>query len=275
MMTLDILICTIGEGIRNVPDMLLAPRNDVRYVVSWQVDNPSVEQFSFLTEAFSTRRDVEVYTLEGKGLSRNRNNALEHAGSDICMIADDDCKYTDSQIDTIIKTYERSMGADLICFEAIASDGTPLKKYPNESMEYSDAVRSGYYPSSVEITFRRSAVVGRIEFNELFGLGSAHLNCGEESVFLHDALRKGLVAVFVPEVICTTSTDTTGIRFLSDIKAQRSKGAVFRYVYGRFGGLWHCLKEVCHHTVFNHSNPIFLLKNMLYGYNYCNSNIQS
>lgn len=274
MMTLDILICTIGEGIRNVPDMLLAPRNDVRYVVSWQVDNPSAEQFSFLTAAFSARKDIRVYTLEGKGLSRNRNNAMKYAESDICLIADDDCKYTDSQIDNIINTYGKAEGADLICFEANTSGGTPIKKYPNESMEYTKAVHSGYYPSSFEISFRRSTVVGKIKFNELFGLGSEQLNCGEESVFLHDALRKGLSAVFVPDVICTTPAGTTGTRFLSDIKVQRSKGAVFRYVYGRFGGLWHCLKEVCHHTVFNHSNPLFLLKNMLYGYNYCNSNIQ-
>lgn len=274
MMTLDILICTIGEGIRNVPDMLLAPRDDVRYVVSWQVDNPSAEQFSYLTAAFSARKDIMVYTLEGKGLSRNRNNAMKYAESDICLIADDDCKYTDSQIDNIINTYGKAEGADLICFEANTSDGTPIKKYPNESMEYTKAVHSGYYPSSFEISFRRSTVVGKIKFNELFGLGSEQLNCGEESVFLHDALRKGFSAVFVPDVICTTPAGTTGTRFLSDIKVQRSKGAVFRYVYGRFGGLWHCLKEVCHHTVFNHSNPLFLLKNMLYGYNYCNSNIQ-
>ena len=44
MMTLDILICTIDEGIEKVPKVLMPPRDGVRYVVSMQYTQKTMKE---------------------------------------------------------------------------------------------------------------------------------------------------------------------------------------------------------------------------------------
>ena len=278
IMKLCILISTIGKGIDRIPNMLLPERNDVQYVISWQTgcvgkeDTKSISDFQGYQELFSQRNDVKLVMLHGKGLSRNRNNALSHSEGDICLIADDDCHYNNEYFDSIIDLYKQNPDIDIALFRVINSEGKFHKKYPEHTLPYKDAVLKGYFPSSVEMTFRKKSI-GSLRFNELFGLGSDYLCCGEEDVFLHDAINQGLNIQVVPKVIVMTGSNTTGVNFLSDIKVQRSKGATFRYCFGRSGGLWHCVKEALHHLVYTRINPLPLFKNMLDGYNYCNSNI--
>jgi hypothetical protein len=80
-MTLDILICTIDEGILRVPEVLMSPRGDVRYVVSMQWTSPragrkdeEVEEslLEQVPEVLREREDVTLTFLEGKGLSREK-----------------------------------------------------------------------------------------------------------------------------------------------------------------------------------------------------------
>ena len=270
MMTLDILICTIGERINRVPQMLLPQRDNVNYIVSWQTDGVSFGQFSALTQAFSSRRDVKVFTLEGRGLSRNRNNAIDHSTADICLIADDDCLYTAEQIDRIMQVYQSNTIDDIICFMASTFDGQPLKHYPIASRSYAEALKEGYYPSSVEITFRRQRIDG-LRFNEQFGLGSGRYAFGEEFIFMKDAADRRLNILFKNETIVRTEGSTTGGKFLTDPLYQQSKGAVFGYCYPRSQAVILCLKEAYHHMRHNKANPFTILKNMLYGVNHCNT----
>ena len=91
-MTLQLLICTFNDGIKRIPDLLLPPIDGVEYLVSWQqADDFTPHE---LPEEIADRSDVEVTTLPGLGLSRNRNNCFLHASADICLICDDDCRYT-------------------------------------------------------------------------------------------------------------------------------------------------------------------------------------
>ena len=71
-MTLEILICTIDEGINRVADMLLPQATGLRYLVSWQ----QTGKVAPMVPARLRRPDVHVFTLQGNGLSHNRNNAL-------------------------------------------------------------------------------------------------------------------------------------------------------------------------------------------------------
>lgn len=270
MMTLDILICTIGERINRVPQMLLPQRDDVNYIVSWQTDGMSFNQFSALTQAFSSRRDVRVFTLEGKGLSRNRNNAIDHSTADICLIADDDCTYTAEQIDRIMQTYQSNTIDDIICFMASTDEGHPLKHYPAASCCYAEALKEGYYPSSVEMTFRRQRI-GDLRFNEQFGLGSGKYAFGEESVFMKDAADRRLNILFKNTTIVKTEGVTTGSKFLTDPLYQTAKGAVFGYCYPYGHAVVLCLKEAFHHMRYSKANPFTILKNMLYGVNHCHT----
>ena len=57
----------------------------VRYIVSWQnhADAP-------VPETLLKRSDMEIYRLEEQGVSSNRNNALDHASTEVKQILDDE-----------------------------------------------------------------------------------------------------------------------------------------------------------------------------------------
>jgi len=249
--TLDILISTMAPKVDVISEMLLPEREGVRYVISVQYtqDEPPV-----LPAQISSRSDVTAGFLQGTGLSRNRNNALRMSQADICIIADDDNRYTPEYIDTILDSWNENPDADILTFMALDYYGEPLHPYP------------AHYVCSQEITLRRESIISRsIFFDERFGLGSPLLCAGEEDVFIHDARKAGLTVRFIPKVIVCTDKFTTGIRFLTDKKVQITKGATFRHIYGTANAIWRSFKEAGWYLFHKGANPFPILFNMLKG----------
>lgn len=249
-MTVDILICTIDEGILKVPQVLMSPRSDVRYVVSMQYT--AAEKKEWVPEVLKEREDVDLVFLEGKGLSRNRNNALAHAKGDVVVMADDDNRYKDAFIRNIVKAYETHPEADVICFQALNMKGEPLHLYTTE------------YVCSVEMTWRKR--VG-VRFDERFGLGGKMFCAGEEQVWMKDAERAGYHILYMKHPIVMTPSGTTGEHFLGNKQLQVSKGATFRYVYGTVFAFWRTLKEAGWWMVHQGANPFPIMLNMMKGAN--------
>lgn len=221
-MTLELLICTIDRGIDQVCDLVLPPASDISYVVSWQHSATVDER----TVPLALRRDdIKVVHLEGRGLSRNRNNCLRHATADLCLICDDDCSYTLDNLRTVITTFEQNPTTDLAAF-MMQCPGQP-KPYPTEicSLAHTPA---GYYPSSVELAFRLSAVRDRLQFNEHFGLGAPLFHCCEEEILVHDAMSLGLQCQFFPLVIVEHNHPTTDASRATTPGVLMGKGA---YLY--------------------------------------------
>ena len=245
-MTLELLICTIDERMQRIESHLLPPRADVSYLISWQYTGlkPVIPEWAVC------REDVRVVLLEGRGLSRNRNNALAHAQGDILKICDDDEQWTPQRLHTIIEAYERNPQSDIIHFQIEGID----KMYPNPSV------------ASCEMTMRRQTV-GKMRFDERFGLGSEHLMSGEEDVFLCDARKRGLAIHYEPQVIAHTSGITTGQRTWEP-RVLRSKGAVFCYTRGVAYALYKSLRESMGFMIRRHMNPFTTLRHMLWGVRY-------
>lgn len=245
-MTLELLICTIDEGIERLKDKFLSPRKDVQYLVSWQYTGecPQVPDWLCL------RRDVRVVQLAGRGLCRNRNHAFDHAQGDVLKICDDDERWTDMYFDTILETYRQHPEYDIVHFQAIG----PKKKYPP------------LFVTSFEITLRRTSL-GSLRFDERFGLGSEYLCAGEEDVFIHDACRSGLSVHYEPKPICETHPQTTGDNWESAI-LQRSKGAAFCYTRGSVYACYKAVRESLGWTLRQGANPIVMLRNWFWGIKY-------
>ena len=259
-LTIDILISTINQRIHHVPQLLMSPLSGVRYIVSHQTDgNYPAPQI------LHDRQDVEIFTMNGRGLSRNRNNAIAHATADIIVIADDDNRYTHQHVLNITQAYTAHPEADIICFCATDYNDNPLKRYPQGTLPYTKALKQGYYPSSIELTMRRTSVQGKIAFNTAFGLGAPQLCAGEEDVFMTDAMRMGLTCLFVNSPIVSTSPITTGSTLLTNPQLQITKGATFRYCYGLMPALWRAVKEAAYHALRHHANPFTIFHNMLKG----------
>lgn len=267
-MSIDILICTTDEGIDSIGKVLMPSMPWVHYIVSAQHARPLSTMgpdWDAAVASLLRRTDVTLVTQEGRGLSRNRNNALQHAEADVVVIADDDCRYSPEALERIREAYAAHPEADAICFASADYNGRSFKRYPTQTLSYAEACRRGYYPTSFELTLRRESFEhAGLAFDEHFGLG-AEFPAGEEEVFLSDAEQAGWRVLFVPECIVRTDPATTGSRFLSDARLQRAKGAVFRRRFGTGGALWRTLKESAHHLVYNRVNPLPIAHNMLRG----------
>lgn len=232
-LTLNVLVCCYADSVYEVPALLLPQRDDVRYFIShqhpegWDKDVPDI---------LLDREDVYLSSFVGRGISQNRNHALEMlisiigrrngtlpleviGGSDdtfgeICLVADDDVKYTEESFDTVLNAYRQYSQADMIFFKIAASDGDrPFKDYSDRPRWITKPVLSGKgYLSSIEMSFRFAPVFQNgIVFDEDFGIGSAaHPEGGEETVFLHDCLCSGMKALYLPEFIVSHPFESTG-----------------------------------------------------------------
>ena len=83
---IEVLICTVDEGIRRVPDVLSPTvRGDVRYLVSFQYTDK--KWLEAVPEMLKRRADVKIVALAGRGLSVNRNHAFDNSSGDIVLVA--------------------------------------------------------------------------------------------------------------------------------------------------------------------------------------------
>lgn len=236
---LQLLICTYNAGIRDVPSILLPPAEGIGYVVSMQYSDACF--LKEIPEVLKQREDVILSTINGLGLSVNRNNAIACATAEVCVIADDDVRYTLQDLLRIVSAHEAAPEADVLLFQAKEPKGF-LKSYPSHAFDYAHQPK-GYYPSSIEITFKRERIKN-VPFDLRFGLGSGNLINGEEEVWLNRLHRKeGRIIRYVPvPVVQTIDIPQGGANFATSPEVQRAKGAKLYYIYGAMGFL-RCVKE--------------------------------
>lgn len=236
-MMLEVAICTIDDGIKRVPDIFLKPRDNVKYLVSYQYTDS--KYLDNLHNVAFQRPDVSVVCLEGCGLSRNRNHAIRHATGDILLIADDDVHYDEDSFDIVMRHFRNDATLNIACFQALKRDGDTLHRYSSSSFLFGKRPKGTYF-NSAEVAVRLGKEIPL--FDERFGLGAPFLSAGEEEIFLFDAFRKGLKVQYFPEVIVRVPGDTTGTKFNEDAAVQRSKGAVLCLMHGKVSAFLRCLK---------------------------------
>lgn len=265
-MTLDILICTLNKGIVRIGDVLLPPRPDVHYIVSYQYTDE--RYLELLPERLTQRADVSVYKYMGQGLSANRNLAMEKATADLVMYADDDSRLIGGAIDEIFRAFEQHENLDVAFFKASTYTGKPLKEYPEGEMELKGMPES-HTISAIEMVCRRQRVQKKIRFDERFGLGTRFLTCGEEEIWMEDARRAGLRMRYFPIKIIETSTLLKKAMIYVDAGVQRSLGAIHYYKEGQRAWL-HCLKFALSSTRSGYCHFWPIMKHMAEGIRYLN-----
>ena len=274
-MRIFVLISTIDEGIRRVPDVLLPAEEGVAYVVVWQQD-ASVEKV--IPQPLLNRSDVRVEIMSGRGLCRSRNRALELAlaalknplEDAVIVLADDDERFEPDAFTTLREVYGKHPKLDVALLRLrSSSDGSDLKTYPAGWTAYRHRPRT-YYPSSLELTFRSRVLSTGVRFDERFGLGSDTLCAGEEDVFLEEVLRRKLCAMIVPAYLATTEPATTGSRVL-DAKVLRSKGAVYGYSHSLAWAFFRSWRETLSLAMRSSTSPFPIFRNIWSGVKYIRS----
>lgn len=228
-MMINLLVATIDDGLKRVKGMMLDPRPDLRYIVSHQVTSDS---YRTIPEELK-REDVTIIQQEGRGLARNRNEALKLADGDVALLADDDALYREEHLVVLQSVFGRTNGPDVACFKIATPSGeVDYKDYAAHS--YDLRRESHHYISSLEIAFRPAVIrANDIFFDERFGLGSILVGYGEEAVFIHDCIRAGLKVEYFPYYVVTHPA-TSSVSSLGEFSRARIifKGAYDARRYG-------------------------------------------
>lgn len=228
-MMINILISTIDAGIGKIEKVLLRPRPDLKYIVSHQVTG---ERYRPVPEALQ-REDVVVGQIAGRGLSRNRNNAIALADGDIALLADDDVRYRPEYITALLEAFRADPDVDVGCFRIATPDGEgEYKDYAAHAFLLNE--ESHHFISSMELAFRLAPIKSRgITFDPRFGAGSELVSHGEEAVFIHDCIRAGLKVKYIPAYVVEHPANST-IKAMPPYAAERNifKGAYDARRYG-------------------------------------------
>lgn len=223
MLTLDLAICTHRpEGIRRVEKMLLPPVEGMRYIVSWQG-----HQDAAVPECIRQREDVVVLRYEGKGLSGNRNNALDHCTADLALFADDDIILNLKGISELRRYMEEHREVDVVTLKSVHAD---MDRFPSVEADLNGGYPKGYSVASFEIAVRRSTA-GRLRLCPELGLGAERLWGGEDEAFLLSAIHRGLRCRFVPIEICAHPGESTGTKSRLNNENLLAMGCVSHLTY--------------------------------------------
>lgn len=254
-------------------EMLVSTMNQSNYdlLKRMNIQNKAVVINQFTNEKFKPPKKIENETLKfisiyDKGLSKSRNAAIANAANDIGVVSDDDLYYYDDVTNKIRNAYQKHEDADIIVF-CYDTKGRHKKKFGEVSK------RLGYIGtlkvSSVQITFKIKSIKEKnISFNELFGTGSSHYQCGEENIFLFECLRQGLKIYFEPVSILSIedNNESTWFNGFND-KSFFDRGAIFTAMSSRFYHFFIWQFAIRKYKFYRHENSfINAIKNMYKGH---------
>lgn len=262
-MTIEVLICSFNKGIVKIDEVLMPPRSDVRYIVSYQYTDE--RYLDLIPKALSERSDVHIYKYKGQGLSNNRNQALSHATGDIVLYADDDTRLSADAFDTILSVFANHPDVDVALFQISSYIGRLLKEYPEKPTPLHYPLP--YHVSTIEMAFRREKVQGKVRLDERFGLGTKFLTSGEEEIWLYDAVRTGLSLHFFPFKIAETSMMLQQSLLFVDAGVQRSLGAQTYYIHGHTAW-FRCFRFALRSTLKGYCHFVPMLRHLLEGVKY-------
>lgn len=138
---------------------------------------------------------IKCYSFNERGVGLSRNNALLRATADILLFSDEDIRYNAGYAKTVISEFEKRPDADMLMFnfDVIEERAT----YHIENEHKITKLNCGRYPT-YSVAIKREAVQkAGVTFSLLFG-GGAPYSCGEDSLFIMNCIKKGMVAYAIP-----------------------------------------------------------------------------
>ena len=143
---------------------------------------------------------VKLVSSFDRGVGKNRNKALMYATGDYLLFSDEDLVYVDNYIQLIHDAYNTFPDADIIIFD-LKYQGKPLRGRKKctkaKRLHLWNAMRYG----AARIVVKKSAVEKyNLGFSYMYG-GGARYSCGEDSLFIREAIGKGAKIYLYPETI--------------------------------------------------------------------------
>lgn len=253
MIKLSILLSTINDRIFNTTELLSRQFENTEWIIVHQVtDLSKADQYRAFYEQYASPT-YQFFPLYAKGTGISRNTAMAKASGELFYLCDDDLVLMPNFQDIIIENTNHFPNIGIFTFQITTPEGQPFKNYPQATYQHS--LRSTAKVSIVEMVIRKSAYdTGHIKFDERFGLATLY-NTGEEFVMLTDALKNGIKAQYIPEVLVQHPPISSGKIFNAEVAFD--KGAMTARVYGWKFIVIDTLFAIRKYTTYRHSIGFF------------------
>lgn len=175
---------------------------------------------------------IKFYSFNERGVGLSRNTALMRAEGDIVVFADEDEIFVDNYESLILNEFVNNPKADVILFN-VESLNPSRKQYTITKAKKINQFCCGKY-GAVRIALRLNKIREKnIYFSLLFGGGAKYQN-GEDSLFLHDCLKKGLSVYTSPiKIGYVKQEDSTWFKGYNE-KYFNDRGVLLKKMYGPF-----------------------------------------
>ncbi len=179
---------------------------------------------------------IKAFDCDEKGVGLSRNTALLRADHELLQFCDEDIVLDKGYSKLVEQEFDAHPEADMIMFNVKAAPGR--ETYHNTEYGRVTSLNYGRYPAYAIAARTKVLHNSGVTFSLLFGGGAKYSN-GEDSLFLHDCLKKKIRIYKSPisighEVSERPSTWFDGFneKFFYD------RGVLYRYLYG---GLAHLM----------------------------------
>ena len=224
---LGLMITTMNYEIDHVLKKFNKYTKNCKISISHQITDKKIKPKKIIN------KNLKYSFMYNKGLSKNRNNALNNLDSDIILICDDDVTFCKNFKDTILSAYKKYPKSDIITFQIQKPSGELMRNYKPNTFKHNKF--SILMVSSICITFRKKSFIeNKLKFDKNFGLGAKYC-VGEENIFLKDAIDKKLNLRYIPKPIVIHKAESSGSNWRDELIISRV--VVFKRMYGVLGGL--------------------------------------
>lgn len=134
-------------------------------------------------------RLIRCLSMAERGVGLSRNTALMRADAQLCLFSDEDIVFYPGYEEIVCRAFEKNRDADVITFNFKVDPSRAT--YYNQSEKRIHWYNYGRYPTFAVAARTESLRRANVSFSLLFGGGARYSN-GEDSLFLHDCLKKGL-----------------------------------------------------------------------------------
>ena len=224
-MRLQVLVAAVDQ---TVPALAEKMNLETEAIIVNQCDRMAYEEYLY------REQKIKCYSFEERGVGLNRNNSLLRADGDICLFSDEDIRLQTGYNQVIQRAYEEMPHADMIIFNLKVDPAR--KTYENIAKHRVRWYNYGRYPT-YSVTARVDALRrANVSFSLLFGGGAKYSN-GEDSLFLHDCLKKGLKIYTSTEIIGEEIyRESTWFQGYHE-KFFRDRGVLYHFLYGSMAKL--------------------------------------
>lgn len=173
---------------------------------------------------------IKVVSQTGRGVGLSRNTALSESKADIVLFSDEDIVYYEDYEAKVLKAFSDHPDAELITFN-IKVD--PRRKtYENTDVHRITWKNYGRHPAYAIAARRDSLNKYNIRYSILFGGGAKYSN-GEDSLFLHDCLKAGMIMYSETALLGEeTYRESTWFKGYTD-KFFFDRGVLYHFLYGK------------------------------------------